>query len=188
MKRLLFTIFLLITISLFNAQPPIIKETLNNPLKPTYQNFNNRKQTLLEKEIIILGEFKGLTIEKITLKDTSNQSSLSVLGLMTFSETFDQISKKTTILEKEDLSKFIDALEKLEKNTSTKPANETKFKYLTSTNIEVGSVYNQTLKNWEHYLKIPQSTYNRTAMGFNTNELRDLVKLLKKAEQHLQKQ
>lgn len=134
MKRLLFTIFLLITISLFNAQPPIIKETLNNPLKPTYQNFNNRKQTLLEKEIIILGEFKGLTIEKITLKDTSNQSSLSVLGLMTFSETFDQISKKTTILEKEDLSKFIDALEKLKKillqNLRMKPNSNTSLQQI----------------------------------------------------------
>ena len=188
MKKLLLTIFFLIAISLFNAQPPFIKGTQNNPLKPTYQNFNNRRQTLLEKQVIKLGEFKDLTIEKITLKDTSDQSLLSVLGLMTFSETFDQISKKTTILEKEELSKFLDALEKLEKNTSTKPENETKFKYLTSNNIEVGSIYNQTLKNWEHYMIIPQSTYNRTAMGFNTSELKDLIKLLKKAEQHLQKQ
>ena len=104
---------------------------------------------------------------------------------MSFSETFDQISKKTTILEKEDLSKLLQTLVKLEQNATSKAENETKFKYLTSNNVEVGSVYDQVLKVWNHYLKIPQSMYNQNAISFNTKELKDLIQLLKKAEQTL---
>ena len=185
MKKILLSNFLLLMVMLINAQPPTVRSTIVNPLKVNYQNFSSRKQTLLEKQIIRLGDFKGLTLEKIILKDTSDNSSLSVLGLMSFSETFDQISKKTTILEKEDLSKLLQTLVKLEQNATSKAENETKFKYLTSNNVEVGSVYDQVLKVWNHYLKIPQSMYNQNAISFNTKELKDLIQLLKKAEQTL---
>ena len=185
MKKILLSNFLLLMVMLINAQPPTVRSTIVNPLKVNYQNFSSRKQTLLEKQIIKLGDFKGLTLEKIILKDTSDNSSLSVLGLMSFSETFDQISKKTTILEKEDLSKLLQTLVKLEQNATSKAENETKFKYLTSNNVEVGSVYDQVLKVWNHYLKIPQSMYNQNAISFNTKELKDLIQLLKKAEQTL---
>lgn len=183
-KNLLFT-FLVIAVSSMSAQPPTLKSSIINPLKLNYQNFNSKKQTLLEKQVIKVGEFKDLTIQKISLKDTSDNSSLSVLGFMTFSETFEQISKKTSILEKDDLFKFIEALQKLEQNATIKAENETKFKYLTSTNIEVGSVYNLNLKIWDHYLIIPQSVYNRNAISFNTDELKELIKLLKKSAQTL---
>ena len=185
MKKILLSNFLLLMVMLINAQPPTVRSTIVNPLKVNYQNFSSRKQTLLEKQIIKLGDFKGLTLEKIILKDTSDNSSLSVLGLMSFSETFDQISKKTTILEKEDLSKLLQTLVKLEQNATSKAENETKFKYLTSNNVEVGSVYDQVLKVWNHYLKIPQSMYNQNPISFNTKELKDLIQLLKKAEQTL---
>ncbi len=185
MKKILLSNFLLLMVMLINAQPPTVRSTIVNPLKVNYQNFSSRKQTLLEKQIIKLGDFKGLILEKIILKDTSDNSSLSVLGLMSFSETFDQISKKTTILEKEDLSKLLQTLVKLEQNATSKAENETKFKYLTSNNVEVGSVYDQVLKVWNHYLKIPQSMYNQNAISFNTKELKDLIQLLKKAEQTL---
>ena len=185
MKKILLSNFLLLMVMLINAQPPTVRSTIVNPLKVNYQNFSSRKQTLLEKQVIRLGDFKGLTLEKIILKDTSDNSSLSVLGLMSFSETFDQISKKTTILEKEDLSKLLQTLVKLEQNATSKAENETKFKYLTSNNVEVGSVYDQVLKVWNHYLKIPQSMYNQNAISFNTKELKDLIQLLKKAEQTL---
>lgn len=185
MKKILLSNFLLLMVMLINAQPPTVRSTIVNPLKVNYQNFSSRKQTLLEKQVIRLGDFKGLTLEKIILKDTSDNSSLSVLGLMSFSETFDQISKKTTILEKEDLSKLLQTLVKLEQNATSKAENETKFKYLTSNNVEVGSVYDQVLKVWNHYLKIPQSMYNQNPISFNTKELKDLIQLLKKAEQTL---
>lgn len=185
MKKILLSNFLLLMVMLISAQPPTVRSTIVNPLKVNYQNFSSRKQTLLEKQVIRLGDFKGLILEKIILKDTSDNSSLSVLGLMSFSETFDQISKKTTILEKEDLSKLLQTLVKLEQNATSKAENETKFKYLTSNNVEVGSVYDQVLKVWNHYLKIPQSMYNQNAISFNTKELKDLIQLLKKAEQTL---
>lgn len=185
MKKILLSNFLLLMVMLINAQPPTVRSTIVNPLKVNYQNFSSRKQTLLEKQVIRLGDFKGLTLEKIILKDTSDNSSLSVLGLMSFSETFDQISKKTTILEKEDLSKLLQTLVKLEQNATSKAENETKFKYLTSNNVEVGSVYDQVLKVWNHYLKIPQSMFNQNPISFNTKELKDLIQLLKKAEQTL---
>lgn len=94
-KHLLFT--LLIAFVLGNAQASMIKSRVSGPLKLNYQTFTSRKETLIQKEIFKLGEFKGITIQKMVLKNLSDNSSLAVLGLMTYSETFDQISKRTTV-------------------------------------------------------------------------------------------
>lgn len=83
------------------------------------------------------------------------------------------------------MAKLIQALQKIEENGSAKPDNETKYKYLTSNNIEIGSVYDSISKEWQYYLKIPHAAYNQNTTGFDAKELRTLIKLLNRVEQAL---
>ena len=97
-----------------NAQttPPVFK---NNSITTSGLKINSRKSTLSEKEITPLSNFKNLNFQKIVLKDLSDGTTETVLGIMTEYETFDNISKKTLTVEKRELSKWIEALQTLEK-------------------------------------------------------------------------
>lgn len=154
--------------------------------KVNYKNFNSKKETLLQKEIIKLGDFKGFALQKIILKDLSDQSTYTVFGMMTFHETFDSISKETLTFEKDELSRLIQALENLELNSKKKPENETRLKYTTHNGIEIGSIYDNENKTWNHYFKKSSQLYINNAMNCNTNEIKELIQLLKKAEKTLE--
>lgn len=155
------------------------------PQKSNYRNFSSKKETLLQKEIIKIGEFKDLTFQKIILKDLSDQSSYIVFGVMTLHETFDSISKETLTFEKEELTKLIQALESLELNSTKKTENETRLKYITNNGIEIGSTYDDEAKTWVHYVKKSTQLYSNNSINFNNSELKELIKLLKKTEQIL---
>lgn len=184
MKKTIISSLFIITFSSSYAQPPRQRSTLGG-LEQNYQNFSSRKETVIEKEIIKLGKFKDLNFQKIVLKDLSDNSTLNVFAIMALSETFDNISKKTITFEKEELTKLIDALQKIQQNSSKKPDNETKYKYLTKNNIEVGSNYNPVSKTWEHYLKFAPQFYSQDLIQFSSDELNELIKMLKTAEQKL---
>jgi hypothetical protein len=170
--------------SLLSAQtsPPVIR----NPLT-TFGGLkiNSRKGTLIEKKIYDLGKFKNLNIQKIVTKDISDISTESVLGIMYEYETFDAISKKTLTIEKSELSKLIQSLQILEqKENESTPGQEVKYKFLTMSNIEFGGVYNEKQKSWINYIKIP-STLNQSLNEFSKDELKEMIKILKTAEQNL---
>lgn len=168
-----------------NAQtaPPIIKNPLitSNGLK-----INSRKGTLIEKRIINLATFKSLNIQKIIIKDTSDNTTENALGIMTEYETYDNISKKTLTIEKPELSKLIQSLQTLEqKENDNKNYPETKYKFVTLNNIEFGSIYKENTRIWSNYIKLPFIAYNQNLVEFNKNELKELIKILKNAEQDL---
>ena len=79
-----------------------------------------------EKEIIDLAKFKNINIQKIVLKDLADNSTETVLGLMTEYETFDNISKRTLTVEKPELSKWIESLAILEQKENEKIGNSNK--------------------------------------------------------------
>lgn len=184
MKKIIISALFIITFTAVKAQIPTVKSSTVG-LEKNYQNFSSKKETIIQKEIIKLGDFKDLYFQKIVLKDLSDDSTLSVLGIMTLSETFDNISKKTITLEKDEVEKLINALEKIQKDSSSKPENDTKYKYTTKSNIEAGSNYHSDLKIWEYYLKLPSTFYSRTELPFSQDGIAELIKLLKTAHQKL---
>lgn len=184
MKKTIISAFFIIIFSALKAQIPTVKPSTVG-LEKNYQNFSSKKETVVQKEIIKLGDFKDLHFQKIVLKDLSDDSSLSVLGIMTLSETFDNISRKTITLEKDEVEKLINALEKIQQNSSFKPENDTKYKYTTKSNIETGSNYHAEVKTWEYYLKLPATFYSQNEIQFSQNGLVELIKFLKTAHQKL---
>ncbi|HBV14295.1 hypothetical protein [Chryseobacterium carnipullorum] len=171
--------------TLINAQtsPPTIK----NPLTTTNGlKINSRRGTLIEKRIFDLAKFKNLNIQKIVTKDMSDSSAENVLGIMYEYETFDTVSKKTLTIEKSELSKLIHSLQTLEqKENETKLGQETKYKFLTMSNIEFGGIYSEKQKSWINYIKIPSAPYNQSLNEFSKDEMKELIKILKNAEQNL---
>ncbi|MBO9691124.1 hypothetical protein [Chryseobacterium sp.] len=146
---------------------------------------NSRKGTLIEKKISNVGRFKNLNIQKIVTKDVSDNSSETLLGIMYEYETFDEISKKTLTIDKNELEKLIQALQIMEQKENEKTVQETKYKFVTMSNIEFGSVYREKLSSWLHYIKIPSNHFNQNVLDFNKDELKELIAILKKAEQEL---
>jgi len=146
---------------------------------------NSRKGILIEKKITNLGKFKNLSIQKIVTKDMSDSSSESLLGIMYEYETFDEISKKTLTVDKNELGKLIQALQTVEQRENEKANQETKYKFVTMSNIEFGSVYREKLSSWGNYIKIPSHYFNQNLLEFNKDELKELISVLKKAEQEL---
>lgn len=181
MKKSLLILTTLFLVQNFLAQspPPSFKTT---QLKNNYSSFSARKQTIIQKQTEKVGIFKDLEIQKITLTDLTDQSTHTVVGLMTFQETFDQISKNTTILEGDELKGFISALETLASRGQPKTNTELKLKYITQKGIVVGSNYSSTEKAWTYYLQLPRSAFAQRAIVFDVKDLGDLISLLKKAE------
>ncbi|SHF88937.1 hypothetical protein [Chryseobacterium sp. OV279] len=182
-KSILLFSFGFCTILSAQTSPPVIKKplTTSSGLK-----INSRKGTLIEKKIYNLAKFKTLDIQKIVTKDMSDQTAESVLGIIYEYETFDNTSKKTLTIEKAELSKLIQSLQTLEqKENEGKPDQEVKYKFLTLNNIEFGGIYNEKLKSWINYIKIPSTLYNQSLNEFSKDELKELIKILKNAEQNL---
>lgn len=146
---------------------------------------NSRKGTLIEKKISNLDKFKNLNIQKIVTKDVSDNSLESVLGIMYEYETFDEIFKKTLTVNKNELGKLIQALQTVEQKENEKAKQETKYKFVTMSNIEFGSVYREKLSSWVNYIKLPSNRLNQNLLEFNKDELKELIGILKKAEQDL---
>lgn len=163
--------------------PPIIK----NPLT-TYGGLkiNSRRGTLIEKRTVELAKFKNLNIQKIVTKDMSDDSTETVLGIMYEYENFDNVSKNTYTIEKPELSKLIQSLQLLEqKENETKSSQESKYKFLTMSNIEFGGVYNERRKSWTNYVKMPLTFMNQSPNEFSKDELKELINILKNAEKEL---
>ena len=154
--------------------------TTSNGLK-----INSRKSILIEKQIFNLGKFKNLNFQKIVSKDMSDNSAENVLGIMIEYETYDNISKKTLTLEKSEVSKLIQSLETLEKKENEKTNIETKYKFVTMSNIEFGSVYDENLKKWTNYIRFPSTIFSQNLNEYTKDELKDLIKILKNAEKEL---
>lgn len=146
---------------------------------------NSRKGTLIGKKISNLGKFKNLNIQKIVTRDGSDNSSESVLGIMYEYETFDEISKKTLTVDKIELGKLIQALQTVEQKENEKANQETKYKFVTMSNIEFGSVYREKISSWVNYIKTPGNHFNQNLLEFNKDELKELITVLKKADQEL---
>lgn len=146
---------------------------------------NSRKGTLIEKKIIHLGKFKNLNIQKIITKDMSDNSSETLLGIMYEYETFDEISKKTLTVDKNELGRLIQALQTVVQRENEKGNQEAKYKFVTMNNIEFGSVYREKLSSWVNYIKIPSNHFNQNLLDFNKDELKELITILRKAEQEL---
>lgn len=146
---------------------------------------SSRKGTLIEKKIINLGRFKNLNIQKIITKDVSDNASETLLGMMYEYETFDEISKKTLTIDKNELGKLIQALQYVEQKENDKTHQEIKYKFVTMSNIEFGSVYREKVSLWVHYIKIPSHYLNQNILEFTKDELKELIAILKKAETEL---
>jgi len=164
------------------APPPTIQRSTTTSRGLTV---NSRKGTLIEKKISTLGTFKNLNIQKVVTKDISDNSSDRFLGIMYEYETFDEISKKTLTIDKNELGKLIQALQMVEQKENEKTNQETKYKFVTMSNIEFGSVYREKLSSWVNYIKIPSHYSNQSLQEFNKDDLKELITLLKKAEQEL---
>lgn len=116
----------------------------------------------------------------------SDNSTENVLGIMTETETFDTISKKTLTIEKAELIKLLLSLQILDqKGNETQNQEYTKYKFVTLSNIEFGCVYRSYAKNWIHYIKLPSSFNNQNLIEFDKTELKQLIKILKSAEEQL---
>jgi len=145
----------------------------------------SRKGILIEKKITNLGKFKNLNIQKIVTKDVSDNSSDTLLGIMYEYETFDEISKKTLTVDKNELGKLIQALQTVEQKENEKANQETKYKFITMGNMEFGSVYREKLSSWVNYIKLPSNHFNQNLLEFNKDELKELISVLKNADQEL---
>ncbi len=164
------------------APPPTIQKSSTTSRGLTV---NSRKGTLIEKKITNLGKFKNLNIQKIATKDVSDNSSDTFLGIMYEYETFDEISKKTLTIDKNELAKLIQALQAVEQKENERADQETKYKFVTMSNIEFGSVYREKLSAWVNYIKIPSNYFNQNLLEFNKDELKELIAILKKAEKEI---
>lgn len=177
------TILSLFIFTLGNSQESSLLGIKN--ISTLYSSLNSKKETVIEKQITTIGNFKDWNLEKITLKDLSNNISVNVFGIMTEYETFDTISKRTITFEKPELKSLIESLEILDKNTENRPNLETKYKYQTKNGIEIGTTYNEALKSWEFYHKIAGITFAQSNVKFSKSEFKDLIKTLKRVEQSL---
>lgn len=172
--------------SFTNAQTtstPIIK---SSSLTLSGLKSSSRESKLTEKDIINLSKFKNLNIQKIILKDLSNDSEENSLGLMMEYETFDRISKKTLTVEKIELRKLIEALETIEKkqNSNVGSTNK-KYKFVLANSIEVGAVYKEASKSWVNYFIFPTEFYSHSVNEFTKDELKELIRILESAEKEL---
>lgn len=105
---------------------------------------------------------------------------------MTEYETFDKISKRTLTVEKPELSKWIESLAILEQKENERIGNSNKkYKFVLNNNIEVGGVYKEKEKIWINYFKFSSDFYSKNIEEFSKAELKELIKILKKAEQKL---
>ncbi len=161
-------------------QKPSTVSTTSNGL-----TINSRRGTLVEKQIYNLAKFKNLNIQKIVTKDLSDHSSESLLGIMYEYETYDEISKRTLTIDKKELTKLIQSLQILDQKENEKVAQETKYKFVTMSNIEFGGIYSENQKNWNNYIKFPSGIYQQSLNQFDKDELKALIKILKNAEQEL---
>lgn len=183
MKYSILIAFSLISISTFAQESPLTFNR-NTKFNSGYDNFNNKKETLLEKQIFNIGKVKDLNFQKIVFKDSKENKTFSVLGIMTFFETFDSISKRTITFDKEEVSSLIENLQTLEQKTVSKPNTETKYKYLTKNYLEIGSTFNEELNSWTYYLKLPNSSSQHPIL-FDKSEFKELLNILKKVEKDL---
>lgn len=184
MKKIIVTISCLCCISLIaqtSAPLPFSRaSTTAGVLK-----INSRKSTLIEKKTVALAKFKDLEFQKIITRDLSDNSSETVLGVMYEYETYDEVSKKTLTIEKQELSKLIVSLQTLEQKENDKADQETKYKFVTMSYIEFGGVYSKLQNRWINYIKLSSGSYSRSLNEFSKEELKDLIRILKKAEQEL---
>ncbi|WP_126650763.1 hypothetical protein [Chryseobacterium aureum] len=183
MKRII-TVISIVSSAWAAAQiaPPPIQRSAPTSRGPV---IHSRKGTLIEKKVTSIGKFKNLNIQKIATKDASDNSTETFLGMMYEYETFDEISRKTLTVDKNELGKLVQALQSVEQKENEKANQETKYKFVTMSNIEFGSVYREKLSSWVHYIKIPSPYLNQNLLEFNKDELKELIGLLKKAEQEL---
>ncbi|WP_300691104.1 hypothetical protein [Chryseobacterium sp.] len=182
MKKIIILIFGVFCSSAIAQIPPPISRssTTSNGLA-----INTRKSTLIEKRTTPLGKFKNLNIQKIVTKDVSDNSSESLLGIMYEYETFDEISRKTLTIDKNELGKLIQSLQTLEQKENEKTNIEAKYKFVTRNNIEFGSVYHESLNNRANYIKMPSNNYSQNLIEYNREELKELLRILKTAELEL---
>lgn len=173
----------MISVSTFAQESPLTFNR-NTEFNSGYYKFNNRKETLLEKQIFDIGKIKNLNFQKIILKDSKDNSSLSVLGIMTFFETFDSISKRTITFDKQEVNLLINNLQNLEQKTASKPNTETKYKYLTKNYLEVGSSFNEISNSWTYYIKLSNSS-SQNPILLDKTEFKELLNILKKIEKDL---
>lgn len=184
MKKLITLLSVTVAIhTIAQETPPTFK---NPPLTSSGLKINARKSVLTEKQIVNLSKFKNLNIQKIVVKDLSDNTTETSLGMMMEYETFDRISKKTLTVEKTELSKLIQSLQTLEQKENEKIGDsQKKYKLTLMNNIEIGAVYRESLKAWINYYIFPTEYYSHSMNEFSRDELRDLIKLLRNAEKEL---
>ena len=170
MKYSILIAFSIISVSTFAQESPLTVNR-NKEFNSGYNNFNNKKETLLEKQIFNIGKIKNLNFQKIILKDSKDNSSLSVLGIMTFFETFDSISKRTITFDKQEVNLLINNLQNLEQKTASKPNAETKYKYLTKNYLEVGSSFNEISNFWTYFFNLPNFSFQNQIL-FNKTKFK----------------
>ncbi len=114
---------MLFQLSLFStfAQESPLTFNRNTEFNSGYNNFNNKKKHFSKKQIFNIGNIKNLNFQKIIIKDSKDNSSLSVLGIMTFFETFDSISKRTITFDKQEVNLLINNLQNLEQKQQVNP-------------------------------------------------------------------
>jgi hypothetical protein len=180
-KIIILTFFMIFSLAAAQAPPSII-----NPLTTSKGlKINSRKGTLIEKKITYFAKFKNLDIQKITTKDLSDNSVENILGFVCEYETYDNISKRTYTIDKAELTKLIQSLQLLEqKENESKNVPETKYKFVTMSNIEFGSIYSDRQQSWINYIKLPSSVQSNLN-EFSRDELKDLINMLKNADKEL---
>lgn len=165
-----------------SAPPPFSRSSITT----SPPQINSRKGTLIEKKTNTIAKFKSLDLQKIITKDLTDNSSETVLGVMYEYEIYDAVSKKTLTIEKQELYKLILSLQLLEQKENDKNNKDTQYKFVTTSNIEFGGVYNKQENLWNNYIKFPSGNYNSSSLNeFSREELKDLIKILKNAEQDL---
>ena len=184
MKNIIFIGLSVLGTTLSAQEKPAISFGRSAEINSEYYNFNNKKETLLEKQIVNIGKIGDLNFQNITLKDNKDNSNVSVLGIMAFFENFDSISKRTFTLDKEEVKLLISNLQILEQKTAAKPNVETKYKYITKNNIEIGSTFEISSNSWVYFLRLPN--YNlQNAVSLTKDEFKELQNILRKIEKDL---
>ena len=184
MKKLI--TLLSVTVAIHSIAQETLPTFKNPPLTSSGLKINSKRSVLTEKEIVNLSKFKNLNIQKIVVKDLSDNSTESYLGMMMEYETFDRISKKTLTVEKSELSKLAQSLQTMEQKENEKIGNsEKKYKFALNNNIEFGAVYKENLKTWVNYYIFPTEYYSHSINEFSKDELKELIKLLINAEKEL---
>jgi hypothetical protein len=168
-----------------SSPPPAFQKSSTVSTTSRGLTINSRRGTLVEKQIHNLSKFKNLNIQKIVTKDLSDLSSESLLGIMYEYETYDEISKRTLTIDKKELTKLIQSLQTLYQKENEKIAQETKYKFVTMSNIEFGGIYSENQKGWNNYIRFPSAIYQQSLNQFSKDELKELIKILNNAEQEL---